>query len=63
MGDIAMADTEKWREHRARVARYRVLAQETTDPLAAGLLRDIVSDLEADLDELAEIGKQRRLLD
>ncbi len=53
-----MADTEKWKERRDQVARYRVLAQETTDPLAARLLRDIVSDLEADLYEL----EQRRLV-
>jgi hypothetical protein len=31
-----------------------VLAQEITEPLATGLLRDIVSELEADLNELAE---------
>jgi hypothetical protein len=36
------------------VERYQVLAQEITDPLAAGLLRHIVSELEADLNELAE---------
>jgi hypothetical protein len=36
------------------VERYRALAQEITDPLAACLLRDIVSELEADLNEFAE---------
>jgi hypothetical protein len=46
-----MTDTESGKEHRKR---YRVLARETTDPLASGLLRDIVSELEADLKELAE---------
>ena len=54
MGDITMTDTESGKEHRHRVERYRVLARETTDPLASGLLRDIVSELEADLKELAE---------
>jgi hypothetical protein len=51
-----MTDTESGKERRHQVERYRVLARETTDPLAAGLLRDIVSELEADndLDELAE---------
>jgi hypothetical protein len=40
--------------------RYRLLAQEITDPLAAGLLRDIISELEADpLEKLTEDGEQR----
>jgi len=52
-GIITMTDTEIGKERRHQVERYRVLAQETTDPLAAGLLRDIVSQLEADLNELA----------
>ena len=47
-----MTDTERGKER--MVERYRVLARETTDPLASGLLRDIVSELEADLKELAE---------
>ena len=46
-----MTDSEKRKEHRDQVARYRVMEQETTDPLAAGLLRDIVSELEAEMDE------------
>jgi len=53
-GDITMTDTESGKERRHQVERYRVLARETTDPLASGLLRDIVSELEADLKELAE---------
>ena len=48
-----MTDTRRWNERRIKVARYRMLAQETTDPLAAGLLRDIVAELEADLQEVA----------
>ena len=48
-----MTDTEIGKERKHQVERYRVLAQETTDPLAAGLLRDIVTELEADLTELA----------
>jgi hypothetical protein len=44
-----MTDTESGNERRHQVERYRVLAQEITDPLAAGLLRDIDSELEADL--------------
>lgn len=58
MGDITMADSERWKERRDLVARYRVLEQETTDPLAARLLRDIISELEADLREVAEIDGQ-----
>jgi hypothetical protein len=50
-GDITMTDAEKWKERRAQVARYRVLEQETTDPLAACLLHDIVLELEADVNE------------
>jgi hypothetical protein len=38
-----------WKERRDRVERYRILAQETTDPIAARLLHDIVLDLEAEL--------------
>ena len=34
------------------------MEQETTDPLAAGLLHDIVSELEANLGELAEAEAQ-----
>ena len=61
-GDITMTDNERWKERRDRVARYRVMEQETTDPLAAGLLHDIVLELEADLTELAEIEAQRILI-
>jgi hypothetical protein len=46
-----MAGTENWKERRDQIARYRVLEHETTDPLAARLLHDIVSELEADLAE------------
>jgi hypothetical protein len=49
-----MAGTENWKERRDQIARYRVLEQETTDPLAARLLHDIVLELEADLKEPAE---------
>ena len=38
-----------WKERRDQVERYRILAQETTDPIAARLLNDIVLDLEAEL--------------
>jgi len=54
-----MTDTRRWNERRIKVARYRMLAQETTDPLAAGLLRDIVAELEADLQEVAAVDEQQ----
>jgi hypothetical protein len=50
-GDITMTDTEMWRERRAQLTRYRVLEQETTEPLAALLLHDIVLELQADMKE------------
>jgi hypothetical protein len=45
-----MTDSESWKERRNQVARYRVMEQEATDPLAARLLRDIILDLEAELE-------------
>lgn len=53
-GDITMTGTESGEERKHQVERYRLLAQEVSDPLAAGLLRNIISELEADLNELAE---------
>jgi hypothetical protein len=50
MGDITMTDGERRKECRNQVERYRILAQETTDPIAARLLHDIVLDLEAELE-------------
>jgi hypothetical protein len=59
MGDVTMTDTERGEERRHQLERYRLPAQEITDPLA-GLLRDINSELEADpLERLAEDGKRR----
>jgi hypothetical protein len=43
-----MTGSESRTERRNQVARYRAMEQETTDPLAARLLRDIVLDLEAE---------------
>ena len=48
-----MTDSESCKERRNQVARYRALEQETTDPLAALLLHDIVLDLEAELEGLS----------
>ena len=44
-----MPEDYDWKERRDRVERYRILEQETTDPIAARLLHDIVLDLEAEL--------------
>ena len=49
-----MTDSEWWKERRNQVARYRAMEQETTDPLAARLLHDIVLDLEAELEGLRQ---------
>jgi hypothetical protein len=48
-----MTDSD-WKERRNQVARYRAMEQETTDPLAASLLHDIVLDLEAELEGLRQ---------
>ena len=37
------------KELQVRIAQYRFLKRETTDPLAEGLLGGIVAELEADL--------------
>jgi hypothetical protein len=50
-GDLTMTDSESWKERRNQVEQYRVMQQETTDPLAARLLHDIVLDLEAQLEQ------------
>jgi hypothetical protein len=50
-GGITMAGGAKSKERRAQVSRYRMMEQETTDPLAAGLLHGIVLELEAEIDE------------
>ncbi|WP_083514237.1 hypothetical protein [Bradyrhizobium manausense] len=41
-------------EQELQIARYRILEREVTDPLAAHLLHDIVSDLEANLRKIAK---------
>jgi hypothetical protein len=48
MGDSTMTDRER-KMRRDLLERYQVLEEETTDPLAAGLLQDIILELEAEL--------------
>jgi hypothetical protein len=47
--DRTMPGDYDWKERRDQVERYRILAQEITDPIAARLLNDIVLDLKAEL--------------
>ena len=44
-----MAEDEEQAERDQKLMRYRILEREVTDPLAAGLLRQIVSELKARL--------------
>jgi hypothetical protein len=44
-----MAEDEHQAERDQKMMRYRALEREVTDPLAAGLLREIVSEMESDL--------------
>ena len=46
-----MATERKLTEQEVQIARYRLLEQEVTDPLAAGLLHIIITELEADVDK------------
>jgi hypothetical protein len=46
-----LTENESQEELREKIKRYRILEDETTDPLAARLLREILSDLEADLNK------------
>lgn len=56
-----MATERKVRDQQVQIARYRILEQEVTDPLAAGLLHIIISELEAETDwEIGQIECQDR---
>src|SRR6516165_10188796 len=57
-GDAIMTEIGEWKERRDQVARYRVLEEETTDPLAASLLHDIILEMEADLRQATEVNEQ-----
>jgi hypothetical protein len=54
-----MATERKVREQEVQIARYRILEQEVTDPLAAGLLHIIISELEADVHKDWEVGQTK----
>ena len=49
-----MAEDEAQAERDQQLMRYRMLEREVTDPLAAGLLRGIVSEMEASLADVDE---------
>ena len=57
-----MVDRYVWQERRDRLARYQAMEREVTDPLAAGLLHDIVSELEGDLNEQVDTEAQLILM-
>ncbi|WP_168193489.1 hypothetical protein [Bradyrhizobium sp. NAS96.2] len=44
-----MDDDEERRELQDRIMRYRMMERAVTDPLALGLLRDVLAELEAAL--------------
>jgi hypothetical protein len=44
-----MSTQSQFTEQEVRIARYRLLEREVTDPLAACLLHGIIRDLEVDL--------------
>jgi hypothetical protein len=46
-----MDDDREQRELQERVMRFRIMEREVTDPLAIGLLHDIVAELEAALEQ------------
>jgi hypothetical protein len=55
-----MTDTE-FRELEVRIARYRCLEREVTDPLAMRLLHAIIEELESDLGSGGETnGREKR---
>ena len=49
MGQIALTDTEDLKERREQLLRYCATQRESTDPLALGLLHEIVLELQSDL--------------
>ncbi|WP_426609346.1 hypothetical protein [Bradyrhizobium sp. McL0616] len=51
---------QQMREQEVRIARYRDLEREVTDPLAAHLLHGIVEELETELQKEREI--ERKLI-
>jgi hypothetical protein len=54
-----LSDAEDLKERREQLLRYCAMERESTDPLALGLLHDIVLELQADLQAVAT--KLRRL--
>jgi hypothetical protein len=53
MNEHKLPDHER-KELEERVMRFRLMEGEVTDPLAARLLRDIITELETDLQQTAE---------
>jgi hypothetical protein len=42
-------------ELREMIMRYRVMEEETSDPIAVRLLHDIIADLETELDDRNQV--------
>jgi hypothetical protein len=53
-----MSAKGQFTEQEVRIARYRLLEREVTDPLAACLLHDIILELEAELQKDCEVTKR-----
>jgi hypothetical protein len=52
------------RDQEYRVLRFQMMEQETTDPIAARLLQDIISEMEAELKEQVDrLAAERQLAD
>jgi hypothetical protein len=51
-----MTDAEDFKERSEQLLRYRAMERESTDPLAVGLLHDIVLELQADLQAVSAGG-------
>jgi len=52
-------DGDEERELQDRIMRYRMMQRDVTDPLARGLLYDIVAELEAALPQQGAAGVSR----
>ena len=48
----------QFRKLETEIARYRLLEREVTDPLAASLIRVLISELEAELQQAREPNKR-----
>jgi hypothetical protein len=61
VSSLQIAEVDQIQEQEGDLLRLQMMEQETTDPLAARLLQDIISQMEADLKEQVErlVAEQR----